>query len=63
MLLQIFAAWPAPGAAGVDHRLAHRLEDRLRAFERRRPMPPTMKVSVPASAAAMPPETGASTIA
>ena len=33
MLLQIFAAWPAPSCAGVDHRLGHRLEERLGALE------------------------------
>ena len=34
MLLQIFAAWPAPGAAGVDHRLAHVVEQGPGALER-----------------------------
>ena len=62
MLLQILAAWPAPRRAGVDHRLAHVLEERLGARRTPASVPPTMKVSVPASAAAMPPETGASTI-
>ena len=33
MLLQIFAAWPLPGAAGMHDGLAHLLEDRLRARE------------------------------
>ena len=48
-------------AAGVDHGLAHLLEDRLGPGEASS-VPPTMKVRVPASAAAMPPDTGASTI-
>ena len=29
MLLQILAAWPLPDGAGMDDRLAHRLQDRL----------------------------------
>ena len=33
MLLQIFTAWPAPGAAGVEDVLAHRLQHRLAARE------------------------------
>ena len=35
MLLQIFAAWPLPGAAGMHDGLAHRFQHRLRAFESR----------------------------
>ena len=61
MLLQIFAAWPAPASPAWITALPICSRKGL---ARSKPSsdPPTMKVSVPPSAAAIPPETGASTI-
>ena len=62
MLLQILAAWPAPAPPAWITALPI-CSSKGRARSNASSLPPTMKVSVPASAAAMPPETGASTIA
>ena len=62
MLLQILAAWPAPGAPAWITALPI-CSRNGRARSNASSVPPTMKVRLPASAAAMPPETGASTIA
>ena len=61
MLLQILAAWPAPASPAWITALP--IWSR-KALARSKPssLPPTMKVSVPPSAAAIPPDTGASTI-
>lgn len=58
MLLQILAALTRARGSGMDHGLAHRGGDRRGAGESR-PSPPTMKVRLPAFAAAMPPDTRA----
>ena len=61
MLLQILAAWPLPGPPAWITALP--MAARIGwALAKAASVPPTMKVSVPPLAAAMPPETGASTI-
>ena len=60
MLLQIFAAWPAPSSPAWITALAIGSRNG-RARSNASSVPPTMKVRVPAAAAAIPPETGAST--
>ena len=60
MLLQIFAAWPAPSSPAWITALAIGSRNG-RARSNCSSVPPTMKARVPAAAAAMPPETGAST--
>ena len=61
MLLQILAAWPAPASPAWITALPILSSSTL---ARANPSsdPPTMKVRVPPSAAAIPPDTGASTI-
>ena len=61
MLLQILAAWPEPGPPAWITALPI-WSRKARARSNACGSPPTMKVSVPPSAAAIPPETGASTI-
>src|SRR3954453_12009388 len=60
MLLQIFAAWPAPSAPAWITALAIGSRIGL-ARSNCSLVPPTIRARVPAAAAAMPPETGAST--
>ena len=60
MLLQIFAAWPAPTEPAWTMVLP--IFSRIgRARAKASASPPTMKVSVPAAAPPTPPDTGAST--
>ena len=59
MLLHSLATWPRAGVAHVEDVPAHGLQRGARELERLAG-PPTMKVSVPAAAPAVPPETGAS---
>ncbi len=61
MLLQIFAAWPAPASPAWITALPI-CSRNGRARSNPPAVPPTMKVNVPASAAAIPPDTGASTM-
>src|SRR3546814_2130144 len=60
MLLQIFAACPAPLAPAWITALPISARNGS-ARSNASPLPPTMKVRLPAFAAAIPPETGAST--
>ena len=61
MLLQILAAWPLPAPPAWMTALP--MAERMGlARSKAASAPPTMKVSVPPLAAAMPPETGASTM-
>ena len=60
MLLQIFAACPAPAPPQCTAR-APITSKSGRAFSNASGLPPAMKVSVPAAAPPVPPETGAST--
>ena len=59
MLLQILAVWPAP-APPAWKMLAPIFSSTGRARSRSASAPPTMKVSVPAMAPPVPPDTGAS---
>ena len=59
MLLQIFAAWPAPASPQWTMRPAIGLRIGS-ALAKASALPPAMKVSVPAAAPPVPPETGAS---
>ncbi len=59
MLLQILAVWPAPTAPAWKM-LAPIFSSRGRARSSSAASPPTMKVSVPAMAPPVPPDTGAS---
>ncbi len=59
MLLQILAVWPAPTLPAWKM-LAPMMSNSGRARSSAASLPPTMNVSVPAAAPAVPPETGAS---
>ena len=61
MLLHIFTAWPAPEAPAWKTFFPINWSSG-RAVSRSPSEPPTMKVSVPASAPPVPPETGASSM-
>ena len=58
--LTIFVSWPAPGAAHQRHRARVVREHALRRARTTSASPPTMIVSLPFSAPAWPPDTGAS---